>query len=156
MPDRKKYLINQFDLQSRLFHNVTAGIPEAYAGMPMNRHTNHVAWLAGHTVSTRYMLANTLGIQAQEPFPELFRDGKGMDRSAEYPPMRELTKDWDPISAAVKGALNALDDQGLDGKAPMGDTLGDYVSFLMHHEAYTLGQLGIFRRFHGLEPMKYE
>jgi hypothetical protein len=150
-----KYLINQFDLQSRLFHNVTDGIPEEYSSKPMNRNTNHVAWLTGHTVSTRYMLANALGIKAQEPFPDLFRDGKGMDRSAEYPSMQELTRDWNSISTAVKHALETLGDEAWDRSAPMGDTLGDFVSFIMHHEAYTLGQMGIYRRFHGMEPMRY-
>ncbi|MDB5051303.1 MAG: hypothetical protein JWO30_4374 [Fibrobacteres bacterium] len=105
------------------------------------------------------MLANVLGIQVQEPFPNLYQNGKGMDTSAKYPSMKELTKDWNSISETVITALNAISDEALDKKGPQpvptGDTLGDFVSFIIHHEAYTLGQLGIFRRFHGMEPMKY-
>jgi uncharacterized damage-inducible protein DinB len=159
MANTIKYLINQFDLQSRLFKNATAGISDADSGKPMNPNTNHIAWLTGHTVSTRYSLANALGSQVQEPFPNLFRNEKGMDKSAKYPSMNELTKDWNSISETLNAALNAVSDEALDKKiprpVPTGDTLGDLVSFIIHHEAYTLGQLGIYRRFHGLEPMKY-
>jgi uncharacterized damage-inducible protein DinB len=154
-----KHLINQFNLQSRLFNNVTAEISDEDSGKPMNRNTVHIAWLAGHTVSTRYSLANALGCQVQEPFPNLFKNEKAMDKAVEYPSMKELTKDWDSISETLKTALTAVSDEALDKKiprpVPTGDTLGDLVSFLIHHEAYTLGQLGIFRRFHGMERMKY-
>jgi hypothetical protein len=154
-----KHLINLFNLQSGLFTNVTAEISDEDSTKTLNQNTNHIAWLTGHSVSTRYMLANMLGIQVEEPFPDLFRNGKGMDRSAEYPSMKELTKDWSSISETLKTALLAVDDEALDKilpqPAPTGDTLGDFVSFIIHHEAYTLGQLGIYRRFHGMEPMKY-
>jgi hypothetical protein len=154
-----KYLINQFDLQSRLFRNVTAGISDADSVKTLNRNTNHIAWLTGHSVSTRYQLADALGLQVREPFPSLFENSKGMDKSAQYPAMKELTKDWDSISGILLSALKALSEEALEKKlpqpAPTGDTFGDFVSFIIHHEAYTLGQLGIYRRFHGMEPMKY-
>lgn len=154
-----KYLIAQFDLQSRLFHNVTAEISDEDSTKRINENTNHIAWLTGHTVSTRYDLANIMGIQVQEPFPDFFRNGKGMDGSAEYPSMKELTKDWNSISQTLRSAINASSEDALDKKGPppvpADVSLGEYISFIIHHEAYTLGQLGIFRRFHGLEPMKY-
>jgi hypothetical protein len=159
MANTIRYVINQFNLQSRLFANVTAGISDTDSANPMNGNTNHIAWLAGHSVSTRYSLANALGVHAEEPFPDLFRNEKGMDRSAKYPSMRALTKDWNSITKTLELALTAIDDEALGKKTPQpsptGDTLGDFVSFIIHHEAYTLGQLGIYRRFYGMEPMKY-
>lgn len=159
MAEAIKYLINQFDLQSKLFRNVTAEISDDRSIEPINRNTTHIAWLTGHTVSTRYDLAKVLGIRVQEPFPDLFRNGKGVDKAAYYPSMKELTRDWESISGTLKSALETISEEALDAKRPQpvpdDVTIGDYISFILHHEAYTLGQLGLFRRFHGLEPMKY-
>ncbi len=159
MANTIKHLINQFKLQSRLFHNVTSGISDADAIRTMSPHNVHIAWLTGHTVSTRYSLANALGCGISEPFPDLFRNEKPMDKAVAYPTMKELTQDWDSVSETLESALLAVSDETLDAKiprpVPTGDTLGDLVSFLIHHEAYTLGQLGIYRRFHGMERMKY-
>lgn len=87
MANAIKYLINQFDLQTGLFGKVTAGISDADSLKPMNQNTAHIAWLTGHSVSLRYWLANESGIKAGEPFPDLFRGGKGIDKAAEYPSM---------------------------------------------------------------------
>ncbi|MCD6010968.1 MAG: hypothetical protein K0Q79_830 [Flavipsychrobacter sp.] len=154
-----KHLINQYNLQTRLFSNVTTGVNDTQAQQQMNPNTNHIAWLAGHTVSTRYMLANALGLQEKEPFPELYENGKGMDKTAKYPAMAELTRDWGSVSEKVGAALNNLTEEALQNKMPFavptGDTLGDFITFIIHHEAYTIGQMGISRRFFGLDAMKY-
>ncbi len=159
MSNTIKHLINQFNLQTRLYNNVTAEISDSIASKPMNENTNHIAWLTGHIVSTRYMLATVLGIQDKEPFSTLFKNGKGIDRSANYPSMKELTNGWSSISEKVLVALNSLSEEVIASKAPRavptGESIGDFISFIMHHEAYTLGQLGIYRRFYGIEAMKY-
>lgn len=159
MSNSIKHLINQFNLQTRLFNNVTTGIKDSDSTKQMNENTNHTAWLTGHTVSTRFMLAGALGLKEAEPYPELFQNGKGLDKNAKYPSMADLTSGWNSISEKVAAALNALSEEVLATKmprpVPTGDTLGDFISFLMHHEAYTIGQLGIYRRFHGEEAMKY-
>jgi hypothetical protein len=159
MSNSIKHLINQFNLQTKLFNNVTVSISDVDSQKQMNANTNHIAWLTGHTVSTRYMLANALGLKTQEPFPALFENGKGIDKTAKYPSIKELTKDWNSISEKVSTALNSISEEALQTKmprpVPTGDTMGDFISFINHHEAYTIGQLGISRRFFGLEAMKY-
>lgn len=155
-----KHLISQFNLQTKLFNNVTAGISDAESIKLMSENANHVAWLTGHLVSTRYMLAGVLGLKETEPFPELFAQGKGMDKNAKYPGMANLTKDWASVSEKVAKALSSVTEENLNAKAPFplptGDTMGDFFSFLMHHEAYTIGQVGIYRRFLGKEAMSYK
>ncbi len=159
MSNSIKNLIDQFNLHTRLFNNVTVAIKDGDAAKPMNENTNHIAWLTGHTVSTRFMLAGALGLKESEPFPEQFENGKGIDKNAKYPSMGELTKDWNSLSTKIASALNLLNEETLNAKmprpVPTGDTLSDYISFLMHHEAYTLGQLGIYRRYYGVDAMKY-
>ena len=150
--------IGQFNLQSRLFNNVTVDLPEDKRHERMNENTNHIAWLTGHIVSTRYMLLNLLGVQASEPFPNLFEQGKGI-QEGEYPTQAELTAGWDSLSEQLSSRLNELTDAELDAespiKIPIGPTMRDTLAFFAHHEAYTIGQLGIYRRFFGLEAMKY-
>ena len=159
MSNSIKHLIDQFNLQTRLFNNVTIGIGDDDAQKQLNSNTNHIAWLTGHIVSTRFGLAKGLGLPVQEPFPELFENQKGLDKQAKYPSMQELTKDWNSLAEKIGNVLNSLTEEALQSKmprtVPTGDTLGDLICFLMHHEAYTIGQLGISRRFFGLEAMKY-
>lgn len=159
MSNSIKHLVSQFNLQTRLFNNVTVGVNDDHSHVQMNNNTNHIAWLTGHTVSTRYMLANVLGLRVQEPFPTYFENGRGIDKNVKYPSMGELTKDWTTISEKIEPVLKNLSEEALDNTAPFsvptGNTLGDFISFLMHHEAYTIGQLGISRRYVGLDAMKY-
>src|SRR5829696_4938062 len=86
-------LLAQFKLQERLFNNVLDGLKEEDALKRINANTNHIAWLTGHLVSTRFMMAGLLGIQLQEPFPELFANGKGLQADAKYPTLDLLRKD---------------------------------------------------------------
>lgn len=159
MSDSIQYFVSQHNLQTRLFNNVVSGVNDADAATPLNVTTNHIAWLTGHIVSTRFMLATVLGIEAQEPYPALFANGKGMDADATYPSMADLTKDWNGISEQIAAAIGGLNADALAQEmprpVPTGNTLGDFIVFLMHHEAYTIGQIGISRRFHGLEAMNY-
>ena len=40
---------------------------------------------------------------------------------------------------------------------PFGDkTMKGFLAFLMHHEAYHIGQMGILRKYLGNEAMKYD
>ncbi len=159
MSTPQHYLASQFDLQTRLFLNVVAEVSDSAATTRLNANTNHIAWLAGHTVSTRYTLANVLRMEVQEPFPALFGNRKGLDASAQYPSLTVLTQDWASLSEKISAAIKALPAEALSMELPQpvptGNTLGDFLAFILHHEAYTIGQMGLARRFHGLEAMKY-
>jgi hypothetical protein len=153
-------LAGQFNLQTRLFKNVLEGISDKDATRRINGHMNHIAWLAGHIVSTRYMLANALGLNVQEAFPDLFANGKGIQEGLEYPPLSELKKDWEFISDKLIEKLNSLTEKDLEAKppfpTPIGEnTIANMIAFFAHHEAYTIGQLGMCRKFLGYNAMKY-
>ncbi len=56
--------------------------------------------------------------------------------------------------------FNNLPDAALSSPAPAkmpvnDDTLGGMLAFIMHHEAYHIGQLSLLRRILGKEAMKY-
>ena len=159
MTNTVKLIISQFHLQTRLFKNVTDGITDGQSTRQMFPGANHPAWLTGHIVSSRFLFANLLGLKESEPFPALFQNGKGMDTEAKYPSMQNLKKDWESISEKIASALQNISDEALSAKlpnpVPSGNEVGDFVAFILHHEAYTIGQIGIYRRFLGLPAMSY-
>lgn len=152
-------LIGQFKLQEKLFINVTSEIKNEDSHKKMNQNTNHLSWLIGHTVSTRYMILNVLGVNISEPFPDLFAQGKGMQDNVTYPVISELIKEWNSVSGKLEEKLNSLTDSELEANAPfptpLGASIKSFISFCSHHEAYTIGQIGLYRRFHGYSAMKY-
>jgi hypothetical protein len=117
-------IISQFELQTRLFKNATKGFDETSAGRK-NGEANHAKWLTGHTVSSRYALANVLGLNQAEPFPELFSNRKGNDDSAQYPSMNELVKSWDSISDKLIARLKEMKDADFNAREAFPTPLSD-------------------------------
>lgn len=153
------YLVNNtMFLQTQLFLNATEGL-DAHTLTRPNEWTNHLSWLAGHLVSTRYMLLGMLGHPMEEPHPELFAQGKSISNDLTYPSLAQCREDWQLVSEALAVALKEATPEILNGKAafptPIGDTVRDAIAFFGHHEGYHIGQIGILRKFFGLEAMKY-
>ncbi|HWY12981.1 MAG TPA: DinB family protein [Bacteroidia bacterium] len=153
-------LINQFELQTRLFNNVLDNITDDHAHKPVKEDTNHLAWLTGHVLSSRYMLANILGIPDKEPNAEFFGNGKGIQKGVKYPSINEIRKEWNPMAEKLMIKLNAITNEELSAKAPFpvpmsASDIKAAIAFFSHHEAYTIGQMGLLRRFHGFPGMKY-
>lgn len=155
-------VIDQFHLHTRLFEQVVKDLRAEHLDVRLNGITNHVAWITGHLVSGRYLAAYVLGVPAREPFPELFAKGKGLDESITYPSLPDLTKDWPDISQKLLTRLASLTERELGAEAPVpspmtpyNQSLRGFLTFIAHHEAYHIGQLGIMRRFFDLEAMRY-
>ena len=152
-------LIEQFNMQTRLFDNCIEGFSRDFDKRP-NERTNHAAWLAGHIVSTRINIANMIGVEYKNPYNDLYSDFKPLDKSAKYPSLKEVKKNWDEISPKFSAKLIELDDKFLSAPAPFKLPIGDgtmtgVLAFFSHHEAYHLGQLGTTRKYFGFEGMKY-
>ena len=152
-------IISQLELQTKLFKNATKGFNENNAGK-LNGEANHAKWLTGHTVSSRYALANVLGLNQSEPFPELFSNRKGRDDNAHYPSMNDLVKNWDDISGKLISRLKEMKESDFNAPeafpTPTSDgTYKGLIGFFAHHEAYTIGQIAYARRIHGMEAMQY-
>ena len=91
-------VIEAFKLQTRLFRNVTKDITEEHVKADFAGSPNHIAWITGHLVSSRYMLGSVLGLTEREPFPGLFESQKGIQHDIDYPSMDELTAGWEEFS----------------------------------------------------------
>ena len=141
-----------FQFQGTIYDNAQANLTEAQAMQRPTEHNNHMNWLLGHVLHCRYMLANMLGVQAENPFGQRYwteiEDG-------EYPTVAEVVQHFPAISKQLTEALNGLSDAQLDARAAEDKpSLTEIVSFFVYHEAYHLGQLGYARKALGMDAMK--
>lgn len=158
MSENLSLVISQFEIHNKLFGNVLEDT-ESNSSSQINEFTNHIAWIAGHIVSSRFAITNLLGLNTMEPYPGLFEHGKGIDQNAEYPPISNQLNAWDEITPQLIEKLKSTSDEELDAKGPFnvptGNKIGQIINFFAHHEAYHIGQLGILRKYFGKEAMKY-
>jgi uncharacterized damage-inducible protein DinB len=153
-------VIEAFRLQTRLFRNVIKDISDDHARAQFAGSPNHIAWITGHIVSTRYMLSSILGLADREPYPELFERGKGILDDADYPAIDKLGEGWEAFAEKLLSRLEGLSEDELMAEPPIQTPIAEYtlrgfITFICHHEAYHIGQLSLARRHFGYEPMSY-
>ena len=153
-------VIEAFKMQTRLFLNVTSDITEEHAKAHFGGSPNHIAWITGHLVSTRYTLSTVLGLTGREPYPELFESGKGIQDDMDYPSIDKLTAGWENLGEKIIDRLESLTEDELQADPPIqtpiaDNTLRGFITFICHHEAYHIGQLSILKRYFGYEPLSY-
>lgn len=150
---------NQFDLHTRLFNNVLDGIDDAVTDARANDHVNHLKWIAGHLTSARFGFKDLAGLDQKDPHAEFFSRGKDIDPTKQYPPISDIKANWNAISGQISSALENLPPEALSADAPnvpiAGGKMDVFLDFILHHEAYHIGQMGILRKFAGLNAMSY-
>lgn len=150
-----------YDLHTGFFKNVLDGISDKDAHDRLGTKANHYAWIAGSLVTMRFELAQMLGKDLAQPTGEFFRDMQPIKDDATYPALADYRADWETVTPVLKGLLEGLSVEDLNGpdpfKMPGKDLkLSDSILFCIHREAYLIGQLGLLRRQLGYEAMKYE
>jgi uncharacterized damage-inducible protein DinB len=152
----------QFDFHTRLFNNVLDGISDNEANSRNNEHVNHIKWVAGHLLNTRLEGMNRLtGGEADTTYAEKFARNSVLDPTgASYPPLSEIVSKWNEVSPDISGRINKLPEELLDSPAPAQSPIHDetfrgLMAFLVSHEAYHVGQLGILRKLAGKDAMSY-
>ena len=153
-------VIEAFKMQTHLFLNVTGDITEEHAKAHFGGSPNHIVWITGHLVSTRYMLGTVLGLTDREPYPKFFEGGKGIQEDIDYPSINKLTAGWEEFAEKLTDRMESLTEDELQADPPIQTPIGDgtlrgFITFICHHEAYHIGQLSILRRHFGYEPMSY-
>jgi hypothetical protein len=149
-----------FDMQTTYFLNALDGISDQDAHNRLNTKANHVAWLTGSLVQQRFDIANMLGVDDKQAADDLFRDGKGIQDGVTYPSLASFKKDWEKISPLLRKALSQVSDKKLDElfemMPGMSMTYYDLITFISYREANCIGQIALWRRLLGYEPMKYQ
>ena len=147
-------------LHRRMFLNGLEGLPAAdlvRRGAPSG---GFPAGVAAHLVDARRFLATMVGAKPRHPALETLEALSTVDDPAGLPPVPELLAAWGVVSDALETALAQLSSEALEASTghdfPIEDQrlLGG-ITFLFHHEAYHLGQLGLLRRQLGHPGMRY-
>ena len=120
---------------------------------------NSMTFIFLHVVDARYNLAGLLGPALDSPLAD-FADVTSIDEAGELPRLAELIEAWEAVSRVVTdrvaglskeaAALPSPDDFPIDDPTILGA-----VAFLVQHESYHLGQLGLLRRQLGYPGMEW-
>ena len=147
-------------LHTRLFLNCLDGMDDSAAVVRIEGRTNSAAFVAAHLVESRAWTVRTLGVDVPSPFGGVIPYGTSIEDLAELPSLAAIRAEWGEISSVLEARLAALTPEALAAPSshrfPVDDTtLSGTLAFLLHHEAYHIGQLSLLRRAAGLPPMSY-
>jgi len=162
---KKQYLLTQFDLHHRLYNNVLQGFTDEETNQRLhnNPNMNHVKYLAGHLLNSQYALAQTAGLNVEVKWNELFAV-MGQSEAKDdfpYPSIEEIKNEWNQLYEPTRNGLEKLSDDALRSTPhppfdQVAESKGELWTFINHHIAYHMGQIGILRRGFGKEPMSYD
>lgn len=149
-----------FDMQTTFFKNALEGISADDMHNRLETKANHIAWLAGSLVEQRFEMANAFasGERYVQQAHEMFKDNQGIIDDATYPTIEQYIQEWDWITPILRKQLSNADQEKLDTKIEMpGMTMSLYelLTFVLYREANHIGQIALWRRILGYEPMKY-
>lgn len=147
-------------LHTRLFLNCLDEMTDQAASLRVAGQTNSAAFVAAHLVDSRAWTARMLGVDIPAPFGGTVAYGSSMDDLEAVPTLEAAREEWRAVSAVLEARLGALTPGDLETMAtqrfPIDDpTTGGALAFVLHHEAYHLGQLALLRRAAGLPAMRY-
>jgi hypothetical protein len=162
----KQILLAQYDLHNLLFNNALEGITDEEAGKSVAAPMNSIKWIAGHLLITQMHFARLGNVNVDIPWQDHFPAGPGAPKTdgpkSEMPTLDEIKGKWNEINPQIRAGLEGLPEEALSTPIearhplfPFNNTLGGLWAFINHHSAYTIGQLGILRRGHNKDAMKY-
>jgi hypothetical protein len=164
----KKVLLDQYDLHNVLYNNVIADISDEESNRSVADPMNSVKWLAGHTLWAQRNLANIGGANVETLWRDHFHTKQGgtpEDFNAppsKLPTLQQIKDKWNEDGPIIRKALENLPDAALETVIniphpifPFDNTLAGLWAFINHHQAYTIGQIGIIRRGLAKDAMKY-
>lgn len=147
-------------LNTKLLANCLDGLDDETARRRIDDKTNNIAFITCHLVDARYYLAGYLGIEAVNPLKEVLEGLKSIEDFTEFPLIREVLAAWEEVSGLLEERLQRLEPADLAAessqKFPIADdTVLGGIAFLVQHDSYHIGQLGLLRKSLGLEAMSY-
>jgi uncharacterized damage-inducible protein DinB len=156
--------VEVFRHQARTTHQIVrlnaAGLTHEESLIQPHPGGNCLNWVVGHLVCIHHVMLEMLG---QEPVMErsgLERYNRGsapLRDPSEALDLGMLLEVWDEAAERLDAGLAALTPEALDGPAPHspggdpGETLRTLLCFVVFHQAYHAGQLGLLRRIAGKE-----
>lgn len=158
MHPHMEVLAAQARLHRRLFQNCLVDIDDATAVRRPNETTNHLAFLACHLTEAREYLIDQLGGEKRNPFPEI-PEIQSVEDFDDWPPLDRIRTAWHDVSDRLETLMADVDRETLESAVEMpfldDPTVDGFATFLLHHEAYHIGQMALLRKYFGLPAMEY-
>jgi len=150
-----------FNLNSKLFLNATAGITDEMAAIRPNDQINNVVFISAHLLDARYYISDMLDLKVVNPFKDAFEKVTRVEESDQLPGLKTIRGNWVKLSQKLSDHFIEVSEAVLRREAPFKFPVADptilgATTFLISHESYHLGQLGILRKYLDLPAMKYD
>lgn len=147
-------IANMFKTNAQVFGRATEGVPaEKWLVRPGND-SNHLAWLAGHVVVHRAIVAKILGHPWSAPWEQLFARGAKLVEPEQYPDAAEIQRSFQELTQKLASALPDVSEEVLRKPVPKGQpsldgTVGGSIALLCLHETLHVGQMNYLRKWLG-------
>lgn len=147
-------------LNTLLFQRCLDGIDDETAKTRINDRINNVAFIASHVLDARYFLANFVGLEVTNPFKEVLAGLSSIEEFTDFPVVLETLAAWKEISPVLTERLRVMTPADFEKPSPQdfpiddGTILGG-IAFLVNHESYHLGQLGLLRKYFNLNALSF-
>ena len=156
-------IIPAFRMHTQNFLNVLDGITEEDALKRIDNKSNHIIWMAGNLVHCRYGMAQALGLKEEDPYSDIFFQGKALNPEYNYPDLQELENSFHKISALLYEQLLQASEEQLENSFKLGmnipffpETVLNFIGMCIGREDYLCGQIGLMRKILGYEGIKYD
>ena len=104
LKDMRLYAIfDLYDLHTDFFRRALEGISDEDAHKRLGTKANHIAWIAGSVVESRFVGARNVGLDLHQQADELFKDFKGIQDDVKYPPLSQYLGRLGPGKPAAAG-----------------------------------------------------
>lgn len=151
-----------FDMHSDYFTKVLDGVSDEDAMKRLDTKANHMAWLTGSMVQERFELYNLCtGQSEKQRANHLFENHQGIKDAIDYPSLIDFKADWNRVTPLLRERLLELTEADLNKVLDFPDmgvsfSMMEMLGFNTYREANIIGQLVLWRRLLGYQPMKYD
>jgi len=147
-------------LNTALFLNCLDDLDHNSALRRFSNASNNVAFIATHLVESRHYFGKYVGLNMQNPVEEFMSDAKSIEEVGHLPTIPELRAGWNEVSPPLLDRFHELTSDDLDTESPHAFPLENAtiyagIGFLLSHESYHIGQLGLLRKQLGYDAMSY-
>ena len=160
MDPRLDGLLRILELNTRLFERCLEGISDEAARQKPNPDSYSVAFLACHLVDARAYLARLIGAECATDLHDSIPSYLAVVEHHDEPPVANVVNAWSTAGKLLKARLVNLTSEELSAASPETVTSNDptlfgAIAFLLHHEAYHIGQIAFARKYFGVGSMGY-
>ncbi len=148
------------ELNTVLFVRSIDGIDDEAACRPVGSSARRVDHITAHLLDARGYLGAMIGANLRHDLLDLLSAAASFEELGDRAPLSAIRSAWESLAPTLALSLETLDPATLAEPAPREFPVRDRsllgaITFLLQHEAYHIGQLGLLRRELGLPALEY-